>query len=391
MLKIFGRYLDKTWRRFRPYLLPEFKRAYQTLLQQARPLPTEGKLVVFDFHSNRIDGPQGRRFFNLFTFFTRAGYFPVFINHYAFIANPRNNFKAECFRHPFAVIDHLGRVHQHPGPVLLISDQPTPAGSVASQDAPTSNTLRRFTVSLGVDEQIGPNEFPWPFPMFPGLYRLNQDESLSERRVQPRPWGFFFGGQSASHKYDKNWVRGVYGKVTRGAYLDIARETLAAGPGVTEPANEADLAALTTTPVAGGVLVYSERCKIPADQWLATMARSRFFFACPGVRYPMSHNAVEALAVGSVPIIEYPEDFHPALQDGVNCLTFNGEAGLKTAINRAANMTDADWETLSANAIHYYDHNLSPQAAINRLLTAYEQGASTIKLVPFLKKGGGHI
>lgn len=391
MFKVAGRYLDKTWRRFRPYLLPEFKQAYQTLMQQAQPLPAEGKLVVFDFHSNRIDGPQGRRFFNLFTFFTRAGYFPVFIDHYAFLANPRNNFKAECFKHPFAVIDRLARVCQHPAPVLLISDQPVYADGPAPSETPTDNSIQRFTVSLAVDERIGPNEFPWPFPMFPGLYRLNQDETLGERRLQPRPWRFFFGGQSASHKYDKNWVRGVYGKVTRGAYLDIARETLEAGPGVTEPKSDDELKALITTPVAGGVLVYNEHCKIPPDQWLATIARSRFFFACPGVRYPMSHNAVEALAVGSVPIIEYPEDFHPNLEDGVNCLTFSGEAGLKAAINRAVNLSDAEWQKLSANAIDYYEHNLSPEAAINRLLTAHQEGADTIKLVPFLKKGGGHI
>jgi hypothetical protein len=391
MLKIIGRYLDKTWRRFRPYLLPEFKRAYKKLMLSAKPVP-EGKLVVFDFHSNRIDGPQGRRFFNLFTFFTRAGYFPVFVDHYAFLANPRNNFKAECFKQPFSVIDSPATVSHRQETVIVISDLPVRAGGNDRVSETHSNRgTHRFCVSLAVDEQLGPNEFPWPFPMFPGLYRINQDSILSDLRRQERPWGFFFGGQSASHKYDKNWVKGVYGKVTRSAYLAIARETLAAGPGLKEPENNRELDTLLSSPVQGGVLVYNEKCKIPLEQWLPVMARSRFFFACPGVRYPMSHNTVEALAVGSVPIIEYPEDFYPALQDGINCLTFTGEAGLKAAIERAASLNEAEWQGLSSNAIEFYEHHLSPVAAVNRLLESQANGANTIKLVPFLKRGGGHI
>lgn len=387
MLKVAGRYLDKNWRRFRPYLLPEFKQAYKALLSHSEQPPTSGKRVLFDFNSNIIDGPQGRRFYGLFTFFTRSGYYPVFVDHYAFLANPRANFKAECFKQPFSVIRHPEALGPDLGQVLVITDQAATSHSLANTEADV------FKVSLVVDEYIAANEFPWPFPMFPGVYRLNQDADLPELRRQQRPWLFFFGGQSASHKYDKSWVRTVYGKVTRGRYLQIARQALAdLPPRIEEPDSRKALDKVVDAGVDVAVLAYSEQCKIPLEQWLPTMARSRYFLACPGVRYPMSHNAVEALAVGSVPIIEYPEDFYPALEDGVNCLVFSGESGLKAAIARAHSLSEAEWKRLSDNAINYYERHQSPEAVISSLLVAKQsRGVNTIKLVPFLKRGGGHI
>lgn len=387
MFKVAGRYLDKTWRRFRPYLLPEFKRAYRTLTGLSECPPATGKRVLFDINSNIIDGPQGRRFYGLFIFFTRAGYYPVFVNHYAFLANPRANFKAECFKQPFSVIETPEALGTDLEDVLVVTDQQ------AINHCLVNSAASVFKVNLVVDEQLADNEFPWPFPMFPGIYQINQDVTLTQLRSRSRPWRFFFGGRSASHKYDKAWVRDVYGKVTRGRYLQLARQTLSENHlRINEPDAKGELDKLADTDVQGAVLAYSEQCKIPLDQWLPAMARSRYFLACPGVRYPMSHNAVEALAVGSVPIIEYPEDFYPSLQDGVNCLTFSGEHGLKEAIVRANSMSDGDWQRLSDNAIAYYEDHQSPVAVVDNLLAAKQkQGVDTIKLVPFLKRGGGHI
>ncbi|PTY36336.1 hypothetical protein BGP77_03245 [Saccharospirillum sp. MSK14-1] len=385
--KVLGRHLDKTWRRYRPFLSPKFRDAYASLINHQQPIPEHGKKVLFNLGSTRVDGPQGRRFYNLHTYFTRAGYHPVFVNHYGFLANPKNNFKAACFEQPFSLIEAEERLPGDPHDWVIINEQSLPSVAVAMANAPS------FTLSLNVNEWLAPNEFPWPFPLFPGVYQRGQDLQLEELRRQPRLWDCFFGGQSAANKYDTDWVRTVYGRVTRKRYLEIAKETVQSHPAaIVEPNSGEQLSHWEHQAVKGAVFIRNECCKIQVEQWLATLARARFFFACPGVRYPMSHNAVEALAVGTVPIIEYGDDFYPALEDGVNCLGFNGEEGLRQAIERALAMPIDEWETLSKNAIRYYEDYAKPEAVIHNLLEAQRQdGVDTIKLVPFLKRGGGHI
>jgi len=385
--KVLGRHLDKTWRRYRPFFTPKFRTAYGALIASQQPIPEQGKKVLFNLGSTRVDGPQGRRIYNLHTYFTRAGYHPVFVNHYGFLANPKKNFKASCFEHPFSLIGADEALPGDPSDWIIVSEQSLPVTRIIKNRAP------HFTLSLEVNEHLAPNEFPWPFPMFPGIYQRQQDLELGSLRAQPRLWHCFFGGQATASKYDKDWVRAVYGRVTRKRYLEVARETLKTRQlQVVEPESTGQLLRWERQKVTGAVFICNEVCKINVEHWLSTLARAKFFFACPGVRYPMSHNAVEALAVGTVPIIEYGDDFFPALKDGVNCIGFQGEAGLQNAIERAAAMPDEEWQRLSNNAIQYYERFAEPDAIIQNLLEAQRQdNVDTIKLAPFLRRGGGHI
>lgn len=386
-LKVLGRHLDKTWRCYRPFVSPSFRTAYRELIAHQQPLPKVGKKVLFNLTSTRVDGPQGRRFYNLHTFFRRAGYHPVFVNHFGFLANPKRNFKSHSFEHSFSLIEPGELLPGDPKDWVIVTEQDQLPSAMANPMTPV------FKLSLEVNEQVAGNEFAWPFPLFPGVYQRNQDLELGPLQQQPRHWQGFFGGQAAAHKYNTDWVRSVYGKVPRQRYLDICRQTLLSKQAaVVAPGSSEELNELTHQNVSGAVFVYNEVCKIAVDQWLPTLAQARFFFACPGVRYPMSHNAIEALAVGTVPIIEYPEDFYPPLEDGVNCISFSGEAGLVSAIERMLAMPEQQWQAISANAIDYYNRHLEPSAVVENLLQAYQaSNVDTIKLVPFLKCGGGHI
>ena len=385
--KVLGRHLDKTWRRYRPFFTPKFRTAYGALVASQQPIPEYGKKVLFNLGTTRVDGPQGRRIHNLHTYFTRAGYHPVFVNHYGFLANPKKNFKASCFEQPFSLIGANEALPGDPRDWVIVNEQSLPAFKVTNSTAP------HFTLSLEINECLAANEFPWPFPLFPGIYQRQQDLELASLRAQPRLWQCFFGGQTAASKYDKDWVRAVYGRVTRKRYLEVVRETLKAKQlQLVEPESTRQMHQWERQKVTGAMLICNEVCKIKVEQWLPTLARARFFFACPGVRYPMSHNAVEALAVGTVPIIEYGDDFFPALEDGVNCIAFRGEAGLHNAIERAMAMPEEEWQRLSNNAVQYYERFIKPEAAIQNLIEAQRKNdVDTIKMVPFLKRGGGHI
>jgi hypothetical protein len=139
----------------------------------------------------------------------------------------------------------------------------------------------------------------------------------------------------------------------------------------------------------GVLIVNTRRVRIPPPEWLRTLARAAFFLACPGVRYPMSHNLVESLSVGTIPITEYPELFFPALEDGVNCLAYHGADGLRAAVDRALAMSQQEVSHLAAGAAEYYDRHIEPNAVVEKIL-AHPERQLTLRLLPFLRLGGGY-
>lgn len=384
ILKRLGRWLDKTWRTHRPVLLPAFYRAYRGLKQRAVPIPIGTQpLIVFDLRNNRVDGPQGRRFYNLATMWIKAGYHPVFIDRQRFLANPRANFKARVFKHHFSLINDLSDLSPYIKQSVVLTDQSVAAHPFRQQ------ALAIMEISLAVGPPQQGDEHAWPFPMFPIIYDEHLDDSIDSARANDRLWTFFFGGRSSGHSYDKGWVSSIYNKVPRNRYLALVEHALEQEHiPLTQPKGSDNWQA---PPQPNALFIRNEQCKIPLTQWLPTIASARFFLACPGVRYPMSHNAVEALAVGTVPILEYPEDFFPTLEDGKNCLTFSGEQGLLTTIQRAAHMTHDEWLSLSTGAQAYYDSYLSPKAATQGFLSAAKEGKTVLRLVPYLKEGGGLV
>ena len=103
----------------------------------------------------------------------------------------------------------------------------------------------------------------------------------------------------------------------------------------------------------------------------------------------MSHNIIEAMAVGSIPITQYPELFFPPLEDGVNCLVFSGEADLASTVQRAMDLSEQRRQALSQAAARYYDEHLSPSSTVSGLLAMPGREIS-LRLVPFFKRGGGY-
>jgi hypothetical protein len=94
------------------------------------------------------------------------------------------------------------------------------------------------------------------------------------------------------------------------------------------------------------------------------------------------------MAVGTIPITQYPELFYPALEHGKNCLVFNSEQSLLDVINFVLQMKSTDIERLKQQAINYYEEYLAPEITIQRLLNHRPRKVS-LRLLPFLKEGGG--
>jgi hypothetical protein len=126
---------------------------------------------------------------------------------------------------------------------------------------------------------------------------------------------------------------------------------------------------------------YSRKCVITASSdvriefadWLGTLAQADFFLSPPGIVMPMCHNIVEAMAVGTIPITNYPEWMDPHLEPMKNCLAFDDGDDLIATLRRALAMSPEEIARMKANVIEYYERYLRPQTFVERVLASPDQ------------------
>jgi glycosyltransferase involved in cell wall biosynthesis len=121
-----------------------------------------------------------------------------------------------------------------------------------------------------------------------------------------------------------------------------------------------------------------DKHKLPMRDYLDAMSRSDFFICPPGVRMPHSHNLIEAMSVGTIPITNYDSYMRPTLTPGDNCLAFSTVEELEIAINRALRMSAREIQRMRESVISYYEEHIEPASFGKKLM---EQSASISELV----------
>jgi len=348
--------VERFVRSYRPYFSPSCHRTYRRV-RNRRALSESGDpggYAFVDTGGLRLDGPQGRRIYLLYTFFDRAGYRVLFRDDFRFLGDMRRPmYKRLLLDRPFGVVRDWAEI---PGPFVWISE---------NEESSLPEHCRRH-VRLVFDRPFeeAPGRLPLPFSMNPMAYERREDERLDELRAVPKSWRLFFGGNVDPRLYDRDELRRRYGKLTRNGVL----RTVVAAIGedrvarVTDPA---ELDRLVTEGFSGLVLVAGSY-RIPSERWLENLSRSEFFLACPGSRWPMSHNIIEALALGVIPLTEYPEQFFPPLTAGENCVVFSGVDDLAAKVKALLEIGDAELQQLRAGAIEYYERHLSITSFFSR-------------------------
>lgn len=110
--------------------------------------------------------------------------------------------------------------------------------------------------------------------------------------------------------------------------------------------------------------------RIPFSSLLEYLVNFDFFLALPGITIPQSHNLIEAMACGSIPIIhrEYAELMQPPLEHHKNALLFSDLDDLDDIISKTF-LFQADLvNTIRENVVIYYFKFLSPQAIESKII-----------------------
>jgi hypothetical protein len=131
------------------------------------------------------------------------------------------------------------------------------------------------------------------------------------------------------------------------------------------------------------VLIDSREAAISADHWLPTLASARFFLCCPGGRQPLCHNLIEAMSVGTIPLIEYGDRITPPLRDGETAICFDGRRGLIDAVERIDRMTSEELVDLSRRVATFYDEHLCGTRFFHRLRDGHYDLSAHSLCMPF--------
>ena len=216
-----------------------------------------------------------------------------------------------------------------------------------------------YSMRLAQEGEVALTFGPSPVLLRDDLFHLPLESK------DPRLNRIFFAGRTREREYGRDLLMRDYGIMNR---LE-ALEALSSYPADGKLVADEQLDDAEWKKPHRVLIVSNDHCKIPAKHWMEVMSQSDFFLACPGSEMPMCHNAIECLAVGTIPIIEYPHYIKPGLEDGVHCLAFSGKDELKSCIERALKMTAEEIETMREAVLAFYQAHYRAGQLVQKLVT----------------------
>jgi hypothetical protein len=212
---------------------------------------------------------------------------------------------------------------------------------------------------------LAEDHFAMPLPMHPQLYvEYDEVEHLEAYRSNPRRLRILFSGNCDEEGYDLPIVRDVYGKLSR---LEIVKTIRSRSWG--RRISYGRLSGLLDQPdYQDEFFVVHPKTRINQGHWLKTVSSSDFFLCPPGVIFAWSCNLVEAMAVGTIPITNYPEWLFPPLRHGIDALTFSTRSELGDVIDEARRMSERRIVAMREKVIAFYESHLALKPFVRRLM-----------------------
>ena len=322
--------------------------------QARETVAPSGKRCLLDLRRIASDGEQGRRFHALVSLLERGGYEISMVPNLQFLQSGHRKFKASALTsvRPFCE-DELPADF---GPFdLCLSDR--------RGEHPRAK--RTINVLTGIRSPLECDDLGMPYSFFPAVWDQREDNRFDEYRRQSRVWRLFFGGHcsEASYRGIKQYTR--LSPVDR--YSVVCEMNRYFAGSTLEIGSDRQLDSALQTRHESFVMIDNAKYRTAETRWLGLLARSDFFLAAPGCDYPLSHNAIEAIAVGTIPVLEYESLFTPALRDGENCITYRKIDGLRHAAARVETMSQHEIARMRGSVIEYYETHLSPTAFCRQL------------------------
>lgn len=291
-----------------------------SLQRKVKNKENKEKIAVLDFHTFGAE----RNYAQIIQFFSLNGY-TIYLRHrFLFFANLKE------FRREIATAENLhlfiGKKRPHKGIIYLFDKK--------------SAEVSRQWPAIYISEEIlsrkagGGSEKSISYPMQPRYYFSKLHDKVYSLRNNQRSMKLFFSGNQNRQYYNGNKFKHFFpDKMSRVEIID----TLLHGLKEHEKLLLNNLEQVEKLDYENRfVLSQWERKSLKEvipkrtsnEHWFDFLSLSDFFLACPGYIQPMCHNVIEAMSVGTIPVLEHPEMFTPPLKDGENCVAFKGKKDL---------------------------------------------------------------
>jgi hypothetical protein len=201
-----------------------------------------------------------------------------------------------------------------------------------------------------------------PYFAHPEFYRTGLHNDVRGMRGRERNVRIFFAGTISSSAYSENFRfpilnrDGILGHV-------IARFEWAIKTELSQNGLQPIL--IVSTSDTRDTL---DKYKLSMREYMHVMSGSDFFICPPGWFMPHSHNLVEAMSVGTIPITNYHSYMRPSLSPGSNCLAFSTVDELERVIDCALRMPAGEIQRLRDGVISYYEEYMEPGSFGKKLM-----------------------
>lgn len=224
--------------------------------------------------------------------------------------------------------------------------------------------------------------FRMPFFVSPEILHSGLYQELPFVRRSARHIKVFIGG-NLDDEYEKSGVESRFGIVNRAAIRRVLEDHFELASSVAVIATEPEADAILESHSDLDLFILRKNV-VTVDKWISILASTNFFIAPPGTIMPFSHNIIEAMAMGAIPITQYGRLFDPPLEDGKTCIHFNDDRDLIRVVREAINATDSEIDCLRKNVVDYYNSHLVP----NKIVDKIDDSANSIDRIYLI---AGHL
>ena len=313
---------------------------YLRVLFKISIIPVEDKTVFFDVTGIVVN----RYLYCLLKMFQIEGY-SVFIPRDINIANTISNTKGEFKYASWLISEKVVKFGRPAKPDLQFS-----------RDQLSNDYFQNTKVE---------NSFHQPMSEYPGIYK-NKFYRSGDTELERKNSIFMSGNIDAE----------LYGRISNAGFFDILSRREVAdyvlGKGYSyAPKTLGDLNKFVHNELDHKVVIIDTKNQfsIPIENLKSVLERFNFYLALPGILIPQSHNLVEAMSVGCIPVIHrrYAALMHPPLEDNTNCLTYSNLEELEVLIREIFKLNSSSIIELRGNVQEYFQKHLSPTAVVRKI------------------------
>lgn len=212
--------------------------------------------------------------------------------------------------------------------------------------------------------------YKWPFPMHPNIY-LNYYNYISEDlNSETRKIRIVFAGNYNIASYDEGieYINGLFKLNNRPEIIKFIIDNYK---------NNSKLIIFKSLDELldfnghVDIAINHINYRLSLKEWQRLLLSSDFLIAPPGVFMPFSHNIIEAMYCGTIPITNYGNFFCPSLTDQIESVQFNTLEELRQSIERVINCDEEQIKEMRMNVRNYYHHNLTPES-VKKILSKNE-------------------